>query len=300
MKLIKYLVMIVLTVGLASCGKDGSVGPAGETGAQGADGVDGIDGRTILNGTANPTKDAGQLGDFYLNTNSYVLFGPKTASGWGSGKSILGAKGATGAKGDKGDTGAKGDKGDKGDTGAKGDKGEADYVILSGSTDPASNQGELGDFYYNTASKTLFYRAGVGRISTWKLIAKLANTIQFSLKTQLPEAGFITLIDIDLPFEVLERSVVNAYVQPYTQFTHWYPLPGVISTSGTGDEFLIYYTENNSKTNVRIHRQSGTGSYPNDVKLRILVTEADVFKTMSKKVDFNNYKDVNRYFKLGN
>lgn len=35
--------------------------------------------------------------------------------------SVIGPRGATGAKGDKGDTGP---KGDKGDTGAKGDKGD--------------------------------------------------------------------------------------------------------------------------------------------------------------------------------
>lgn len=291
MKLIKYLVMIVLIVGLASCGKDGSMGPAGDKGDAGAQGSAGMDGKTVLNGTSDPKKDEGKSGDFYLNTNSYVLFGPKTASDWGTGKSILGAKGDKGEKGDKGNTGAKGDKGDKGETA---------YAILSGSTDPSNAQGKLGDFYYNTANKTLFYRAGVGRISTWKRIAQLSNTIQFSMTVKLPDPGFITLVDIDLPFDVLEKSVVNAYIQPYTQFTHWYPLPGPISTSGTGDEFIIYYTDSNNKTNVRIQRQSGTRSFPNDIKLRILVTQAEVFKTMSTKVDFKNYMDVKDYFNLGN
>src|SRR5690606_2405594 len=167
----------------------------------------------VLNGASDPGKDQGKVGDFYINTSSYLIFGPKTASGWGSGTSILGAKG------DKGATGAKGDKGDKGATGAKG---EAEYVILSGSNDPTNSQGKLGDFYYNTVNKTLFYRAGAGRISTWKQITKLSNTIQFSMKVMLPDHGYISLFDIDLPFEVLERSVVNAYVQPYTQFKHWY------------------------------------------------------------------------------
>lgn len=84
MKAIKYLTMIVLIVGLASCSKEGPVGPAGENGepgVPGAPGADGIDGNSILNGTQDPTKDEGKAGDFYINTNSYVLFGPKIVSG---------------------------------------------------------------------------------------------------------------------------------------------------------------------------------------------------------------------------
>lgn len=302
MKMIKYVVIIILTIGLASCGKDGSVGPAGEKGTPGVDGINGTDGKSVLNGTSDPDKDQGKIGDFYINTSGYLIFGPKSASGWGSGKSILGAKGDKGNKGDKGDKGATGAKGDKGATGAKGDKGdkgEADYVILSGPNDPTVNQGSYGDFYFNYTSKGFFYRAGLPKSSHWRLIAKLSNTIQFSMKIALPDPGYIEVFDIDLPFEVFERSMVNTYVQPFLpDFTHWYPLPGTISTSGMGDEFYIYYTDNGSKTNVRIQRRSGTKLFPGKVNLRILVTEADVFKTISKKVDFNNYNEVSRYLKL--
>lgn len=137
MKTFSYLIMIILAVGFASCSKDGSEGPLGPRGERGDRGADG---KTVLNGASDPASSVGTVGDFYINTNSYVLYGPKTASGWGSGKSILGATGARGA------------------TGAKGDKGEAGYVILSGGNDPTNAIGNTGDFYFNTTTKTLFFK----------------------------------------------------------------------------------------------------------------------------------------------
>ena len=43
-----------------------------------------------------------------LDLTGDVLYGPKTASGWGTGISLVGAAGATGATGPKGATGATG------------------------------------------------------------------------------------------------------------------------------------------------------------------------------------------------
>ena len=79
----------------------------------------GADGKTILNGTAAPSSDTGAEGDFFLDTTNSMLYGPKTTSGWGSGVSLIGPTGATGATGLTGATGA------KGDTGATGPQGEA-------------------------------------------------------------------------------------------------------------------------------------------------------------------------------
>lgn len=64
-------------------------GPAGATGPAGANGTNGADGKNILNGTTNPSNDLGTEGDFYLNTTTYVLFGPKTGGVWGSGFSLI-------------------------------------------------------------------------------------------------------------------------------------------------------------------------------------------------------------------
>lgn len=47
-------------------------------------GADGQDGSQILSGTTAPEASQGAIGDFYLNTTNFDLFGPKTQSGWGT------------------------------------------------------------------------------------------------------------------------------------------------------------------------------------------------------------------------
>lgn len=69
-----------------------ATGPQGPRGAVGTNGTNGIDGNTILFGTTDPSNTTtGSDGNFYINTNTYKLFGPKTSGVWGSGVSLIGA-----------------------------------------------------------------------------------------------------------------------------------------------------------------------------------------------------------------
>ena len=102
----------------------------------------------IHSGVGAPSKEVGNIGDYYLDISNTNLYGAKTAQGDKGDTGAKGDKGDAGAKGDKGDTGAKGDKGDtgakgdKGDTGAKGDKGDTGAKGDKG--DPGS-KGDKGD-----------------------------------------------------------------------------------------------------------------------------------------------------------
>ena len=50
----------------------------------------GSDGKTVLNGTSDPNTE-GSAGDFYINTDSNEIFGPKDENnGWGDGTSLVG------------------------------------------------------------------------------------------------------------------------------------------------------------------------------------------------------------------
>jgi collagen type VII alpha len=70
------------------------VGPAGTTGSTGSTGA------SVLNGTSNPTPGIGNNGDFFINTTTNMIFGPKAAGAWpGPGTSMTGPMGATGATG---------------------------------------------------------------------------------------------------------------------------------------------------------------------------------------------------------
>ncbi|WP_286862688.1 MULTISPECIES: collagen-like triple helix repeat-containing protein [Sphingobacterium] len=66
----------------------------GAAGTNGTNGTNGAAGTKILSGTAIPAVSLGAVGDFYFKTDTYQLFGPKTASGWGAGINLKGATGA--------------------------------------------------------------------------------------------------------------------------------------------------------------------------------------------------------------
>jgi hypothetical protein len=77
-------------------GPQGPIGFTGPQGPAGTNGLNGTNGNTVLNGTGVPSPAIGSVGDIYLDTASNNIYGPKTTNGWGSGTSIVGAKGISG------------------------------------------------------------------------------------------------------------------------------------------------------------------------------------------------------------
>jgi hypothetical protein len=67
-----------------------ATGPQGPQGIAGINGTNGTNGNTVLNGTTNPSNSLGNNGDFYINTSTYYLFGPKASNMWPAGTSIIG------------------------------------------------------------------------------------------------------------------------------------------------------------------------------------------------------------------
>ena len=90
-------------------------------------------GKSILSGTADPTAEIGLDGDFYLNTTSSMLFGPK-ATTWPAGTSLIGETGAPGT------------------------------AVLHGPVDPTDSVGIDGDFYINTVTIIMF---GPKQFGSW-------------------------------------------------------------------------------------------------------------------------------------
>lgn len=103
---------------------------SGGAAAQGPVGPAGADGNAVLHGASDPSAE-GVDGDFYLNTATKTLFGPKTLGIWPAGAGLIGPAGADGADGADGNT------------------------VLYGASDP-STEGVDGNFYLNTATNTLF------------------------------------------------------------------------------------------------------------------------------------------------
>ena len=110
---------------------------------------------TILNGKGAPLSNTGIDGDFYIDTRSLLIYGPKKSGKWPAPQNIQGPVGANGVDGKNGNegktvssastvagpTGAQGLQGEKGE---KGDKGEPGAAGASGSAGPAGPTGATG------------------------------------------------------------------------------------------------------------------------------------------------------------
>lgn len=83
-------------------GPQGPQGLQGETGPQGPQGPAGTDGKTVLYGATDPGAGTGNDGDFYINTISNTIFGPKASGSWPAGTSLVGPQGEQGPPGDGG------------------------------------------------------------------------------------------------------------------------------------------------------------------------------------------------------
>ena len=120
---------------------------------------------TILNGKGAPKSSFGIDGDFYIDTRSLLLYGPKAKGKWPTPQSIQGPTGpagndgrngsdgkavgtnvsaVTGPQGPQGATGPQGEKGEKGEPGAPGAMGPAGPAGASGSMGPAGPSGSNG------------------------------------------------------------------------------------------------------------------------------------------------------------
>jgi hypothetical protein len=101
----------------------------------------------VINGSADPGSGIGANGDFYLNTSTFTIFGPKSGGVWPAGVSLVGPGGATGA------TGATGAAGATGATGAAGANGN---TVRNGAGAPSGGVGVDGDFYLDTTAHRLY------------------------------------------------------------------------------------------------------------------------------------------------
>lgn len=100
-------------------------GPPGPQGPKGDHGDKGDRGNSVLYGTVVPTIAVGIDGDFYINTTTHFMFGPKATS-WPAGTSLIGPQGIAG------------------------------NTVLYGAADPVAGTGANGDFYINTTSHFIF------------------------------------------------------------------------------------------------------------------------------------------------
>lgn len=153
----KYVLVALLGMAMLSCSRED-----GADGINGINGKDGINGKTILSGRGRPYASLGVVGDFYIDLNTYNLYGPKTSQGWNNPISLIGADGKDGQDGKDGKDGADGRDGNDGRNGADGQDGRDGKDgqdaprIWTGEIYPTSNIGNEGDFYLDLKNKMLY------------------------------------------------------------------------------------------------------------------------------------------------
>jgi hypothetical protein len=126
-----------------SCTKNNAVKPANITNVTADNSfiiATDVAGTAIWSGTDNPPTTVGNVGDFYINTTLHYLWGPKTASGWGTATHLVGAAGS---------------------------------AILSGTGVPAATLGKVGDYYINTSNMNFY---GPKTSSGWGTAVALRGT----------------------------------------------------------------------------------------------------------------------------
>ena len=321
---------------LTSCGKDGAVGPTGATGLTGAvgpagpAGANGTNGSVIYSGTTAPPATTGVIGDFYIDLSAGILYGPKTANGWGTGFSLIGATGATGA------------------SGAAGSK------IYSGSGAPAITIGVTGDYYLDKTNFLLYGPKTViqigGRMGTivqsWGVPIALQGPMgNANVKTdtftvdhgqwaigvfQLETANGAALFNGGIQSiqclsysrannsvtqDVIDNGMVLVYVEPTPDETpeNWYPVPFQVPVSASTAPNLYQYDFNFGTLTAAgqvvvgfYFSQPGTGVtlpdltvYRNELtvnyrfKIVTVTGQAGVFMVQNH-VNLKNYAEVSR------
>lgn len=123
-------------------GPEGPQGEPGPEGPQGETGLTGLAGYAVYSGPEDPSDEFAGDNDFYINTTTSEIFGPKAGGIWPSGVSLVGPEGPEGPQGETGPQGPEGGppgpQGPQGEVGPEGPQGPA------GPEGPQGPQGETG------------------------------------------------------------------------------------------------------------------------------------------------------------
>ena len=149
-----------------SSGPAGAQGQQGNTGQTGPTGLPGADGNTILSGAGAPTSGLGDPGDFYIDTSTGRIYGPKVGTNWGSGTSMVGPAGPQGPQGIQGPQGATGNTGSQGPAGTPGFLDAVINFIIDG-----------GGQVISTGLKGFVEVPAAMTINRWTLLADVSGSI---------------------------------------------------------------------------------------------------------------------------
>lgn len=169
----------------------------------------GVNGNQLDSGIGAPTGTIGNDGDFYLDTQASVLYGPKANGTWPqTGIRLIGATGPAGATGATGATGAQGIPGVPGASGPVGPSGSSTFAeffaLMPGDNSVPVAVGADVQFPQNGPTSGTILRIGI--TSTFRL----TNIGTYQVFIEVPVTGqgqlVLTLNGFELPTTVVGRD----------------------------------------------------------------------------------------------
>lgn len=292
------LALLVAVGTFQGCSGDkGPAGADGEKGAKGEVGPAGDDGSVMLSGTGKPDDSKGNNGDYYLNTDTGGLFGPKESDSWNSSPAIV-------LKGQDGKDGSDGSDGDDGRT------------ILSGTGAPGQSVGDVDDFYLDTSSYKLYGPKTSG--SGWGSGTDLqgadgnANVTRYIFPGHDFSSSGSSSVTVKFSVEneaEFNQSADLVYLKDYTG--NKILVPGS-DASGSYDQ--VYFSFNSSTTmeEIEINETSGGGydytSGPGGGATEVIHIRSSSTIDMTKRapgaiipegLNTDNYQEVADYYGFG-
>ena len=311
-----------------SCSKDGAAGPKGDTGDKGSigavgpagpAGANGAAGSIIYSGTTVPPATKGVVGDYYLNISTSLLYGPKTAAGWGDGNLLKSATGATGATGAAGST------------------------TLSGAGTPAPGLGKNGDYYLDKTNYLLYgpkTAAGWGlpinlqgpqgnanvtvdlftiKTTDWSYTDKNNKVYYYNVKTGGTDNNIDNMshdakaVDVNnslLTAGLLNTGLVLVYFQanPDDNAVQWQPLPFSIPTIGNSPDYNCNWAYETFVGKVRLYfyltKITVDPPYVKDYQVPttrfkiVMVPESMEIQLVKSHINVNKYEEVSRFLNI--
>jgi hypothetical protein len=136
-------------------------------------GPQGEKGSSILNGAGLPSSSLGRNGDYYLDSVSNILYGPKVSDIWPSSGILI-----------KGSTGAQGPKGDRG------------YSLYLGTSAPSNSLGLDGDVYVRSSDNLVYSKAN----GVWQTPETLISKSNWSYTYEQQSNQYVWIINHNLGY----------------------------------------------------------------------------------------------------
>jgi hypothetical protein len=273
---------------------------------------------TVLNGKGAPSNSLGINGDFYIDTRSLLISGPKASGKWPTARSLQGANGTNGTDGKNGNDaksvstastvagpvgpqGERGEKGSDGVSGSSGAAGAAGVAGAAGATGPAGpagsgstgSQGPSGSNGSNGAPGSTGARGETGTVGPSEVTV---GTLVFSdISGSVGSSSAATLSGLKSSKSYLIRFFIHTY-HPGDRYFDSGMILNLTAVATSGSPLITkQYTASSANT-----YRNGTEGYewsldgqlivngalvPNDFGLTITITAGKSTSATPLKID---------------